>query len=65
MKIRLEDAKELGYCNKGLRRGAEQYALDFERFRGEGLEETELRATGDAQLIRLIEHVEARDGRQQ
>lgn len=61
MKINIHDAKELGYCSKGLRRGAEQYGLDFRAFITEGLEEESLLATGDAQLRRLVEHVRVRE----
>lgn len=54
------DAKELGYCNRGLRRWFERHGWSFDEFRRNGVTVEWLRATGDAGAIRLADHVEAK-----
>jgi hypothetical protein len=51
-----------GYCRRGLKAGAENLGLDWDKFCKEGIEASELKATGDARLIKLVEAVE--NGRQ-
>lgn len=62
MIARHEDAKALGYCNKGLRRWFPRDGITFEAFREHGVSTEWLRASGDAMAIRLAEAVEARAG---
>lgn len=43
-----------------------RHGIDWDRVRREGVALGELRETGDAMALRLVEHVEAKaDGRQQ
>lgn len=62
MKIHRSHLDELGYCARGARRWFAAMGLDWADFVRNGIEADVLRATGDAMAIRLIEHVEARDG---
>ena len=62
MKIYMDDALEskLG-CAWGALRVARRYRLDMKKFLREGIEADELIATGDAQLIGIVEYVKQRD----
>ncbi len=57
--VRPDDSHGLGYCNRGARRWAERYGLDWARFVRDGLPIEMLEATGDAMALRLCAHVRA------
>ncbi len=61
--VTLKDARELGYCSRGMRDWFQRHGLDWSRFIREGLPADDLLATGDAMAGALVEHVRGRDGR--
>jgi len=61
--VTIHDLRRLGYCMRGCRRWFAQHGIDWQRVRREGITTDELRATNDALADRVIEDVEARDGR--
>jgi len=66
MRAQLSDMRELRYCMRGCRAFFIRHGIDWDRVRREGVALGELRETGDAMALRLVEHVEAKaDGRQQ
>jgi len=65
MRITVNDARELGYCSRGMRNWFKRNGLDWSRFVRDGLPAEVLIATGDAMAVELVEHVRGRNGRQQ
>ncbi len=63
MIVTLSDARELGYCSRGMRDFFRRHGLDWSRFIREGLPADDLLATGDAMVETLVEYVRGRDGR--
>lgn len=57
-----DDAKSLGYCNKGVRRWFERRDVSFDQFRREGVSVSWLRRQGDAMAERLADYVEGKHG---
>ena len=55
MKILIRHARQVAFCSCGMRYFAEKHNLDFLRFVREGLDEEELRATGDQTALMAIE----------
>lgn len=49
--VKLEHARGVGYCARGMRLFAQQNDLDWNRFITEGIPAEELEATGDAMAI--------------
>jgi hypothetical protein len=56
-----EDAKALGYCNRGLRRWFEGRELTFDDFRREGATVEWLRRQADAMADRLADYAERQE----
>jgi hypothetical protein len=52
--ITVSDAREVGYCARGMRTFAETYGLDLRSFLTTGIPAEELLATGDAFAERVI-----------
>lgn len=57
MIVKHSDAKEIGYCNAGLRRWFEGRDLTFDHFRKYGAPVEWLQAQDDAMAARLVEYV--------
>lgn len=57
-----DDAKTLGYCNKGLRRWFAMQDVSFDTFRRAGVSVEWLRARDNAMADRLADYVEAKHG---
>ena len=55
---RLEHARQLGYCARGLRRWLTEQGIAWSTFLAEGVSVHWLRASGDAMAIRLAEQAE-------
>lgn len=62
MILKLVHARELGYCNKGLRNFCLRYNLDWDRFVTDGLPFSELSHIDDSMLHDLLRHSEGRNG---
>lgn len=62
-----EDAKSLGYCNKGLRKWFDRAGgpHTFDDFRKTGVDTEWLRSTGDAMAAKLADHADQRQQAQQ
>lgn len=54
-------AKELGYCNAGLRRWFEGREISFDQFRREGVTDEWLLSQDDAMAERLVEYARSRE----
>lgn len=54
MKIKISDARKLGYCSIGMRRFAEHHNLNWSAFLKEGIEEEVLLETGDVLAVNLV-----------
>lgn len=67
MIIRIEHARALGYCSKGLRKFCEKYGNKYgytwQRFLKEGVDERLLKLTKDDMALSVIK--KAKDGKQQ
>lgn len=59
--VRVEHARQLGYCARGMRRWFELHGLDFGQFIAHGLPAETLLATGDEFARCAVEEAE-RDG---
>ena len=55
---RLEHARQLGYCTRGMRRWLAAHGMAWSTFLAEGVSVLWLRATGDLMAIRLAEQAE-------
>lgn len=51
-------AEKLGFCRKGLRAFIDNAGLDWEKFCTDGLPVDDIRKTGDARALALIEELE-------
>lgn len=60
--VKLEHARAVCYCARGMRRWFEFHGLDWTRFLSEGLTADELRATGDDMALRVVAVAEAENG---
>jgi len=63
MIVTLTDARELGYCSRGLRAFFARHRLDWGQFLRQGLPAEALLDTGDAMAAALVEHVRRKHGR--
>ena len=54
-KVRREDFRALGFCNKGIRLLADSYGVSWEDLCGEGVDAEIIAATGDDRAGRVIE----------
>ena len=54
----IRDMKQAGFCMKGCRRFFTRRGYDWYRIRKEGISTEELRATGDANAIKVADYVE-------
>lgn len=63
MRVFMRHARQVAFCSKGMRYFAHKHELDFIRFVREGLDESELRKTGDQTALMAIEaaHKECSD----
>jgi len=55
---KVRHAKALDYCAKGMRIFFKQHGLDYVKFVREGLTPDELRSTGDAMALKVVELAE-------
>ncbi len=53
--VRLEHARAISYCSRGMRRWFEFHGLDWDAFLREGLPAETLLATGDDMARRVVE----------
>ena len=60
--VTIQHFRRLGYCARGSRRFFSRHDLDWTSFVREGIDAGELRATGDAMVIRAAELAEAEAG---
>jgi hypothetical protein len=58
--IKASDCREHGYCMKGVRAFMERHGLSFRESIKNGIPAEQLKATGDAMAIRLVNLVEAK-----
>lgn len=56
MILRLTHARELGYCNKGIRAFCLRHNLDWRRFVTDGYEFSELSHINDAMLSKVMNY---------
>jgi hypothetical protein len=54
MKIKISDARKLGYCSIGMRRFAEHHNLNWSQFLKEGIDEKILLETNDLLALNLV-----------
>ena len=58
--VRVEHARALGYCSRGMRAFAARHGLDWGRFVHEGIPAEELEATGDHMALQVVEKARGR-----
>lgn len=58
--VRHEDARALGWCNRGLRAFARARGIDWSRFLNEGIPAAELARLDDAMVAQVIEQARRR-----
>ena len=58
MIIRIEDARALGYCSKGMRLFCKKYNINYLAFAQNGIEDSVLLETNDAMAIKVVEKAE-------
>jgi hypothetical protein len=61
VRVQIQDARELGYCSRGMREFCARKQIDWEKFIAEGIDSDELRQYDDAMANRLIEQAEKRN----
>ena len=62
--ITMDDARQCGYCVKGIRHWGRLHGLDFKAFVREGIPASVVLATGDALGLAIVEQArERQDGR--
>lgn len=59
--VRHVDMRELGYCNRGGRAFFVRHGLSWADFLAGGVPAEQLRETGDAMAIRVVEHAEKKE----
>lgn len=57
MKIKLSHIRAIGMCRKGAQAAAKTYGIDWQKLQTEGVEASEILATGDHRAEQLIESV--------
>lgn len=62
MRVVRSDLDEVGYCANQSRVWAARMGLSWSDFVFNGIDAEVLRATGDAMALKIVEHVEARNG---
>jgi hypothetical protein len=60
VRVTIQDARELGFCVGGTRSFMERHGLDFKAFLRDGLDATDLLATGDAMAERVVVHAQGK-----
>lgn len=55
MIVTLQDARALRYCSRGIRQFFARHGLDYSDFLRNGIPARDLRATGDAMALKVIE----------
>lgn len=56
MIVTYQDAKEMAYCNKGLRDFFTRHNLDYQDFRENGIDAEKFLQTGDMMAIDLVNY---------
>lgn len=56
MIVTYQDAKELNYCNKGLRQFCDTLKIDYQDFKANGIDSELLLSFDDAQCTDLVNH---------
>lgn len=59
-RVTIQDARELGFCVSGTRMFMERHGLDFKAFLRDGLDASDLLATGDAMAERVVVHAQGK-----
>lgn len=57
MKIKLSHIRAIGMCRKGAQAAAKTYGIDWQKLQTEGIDSSEILATGDHRAKKLIESV--------
>lgn len=60
VRVTIQDARELGFCVGGTRTFLERHGLDFKAFLRDGLDASDLLATGDAMAERVVVHAQGK-----
>jgi hypothetical protein len=56
MIVTYQEAKELNYCNRGLRQFFDKHGLDYQEFKSHGIDHAVLAAINDAMANDLIQY---------